>query len=195
MARGSREGGSFDSTPSIHTRDDVKLSGNFDVASGSSLQAMPDYPKPDIVWPALSGSVDNMGYEPTNPSPPAPNLASSPGPEPTGTHGPDYGQPDWGSLNPSLQSEDLSNPTALDYRPESAGEPMSPSGMGYNHPTGLDIRPDPYQVDPMVSGYLAAEIPNGLTVINDPTAPNPGQADLQNPMIGLPVQMQGRPGE
>jgi len=217
VARRDKEGGQsgYDSTPSIHTKDDTRLAGmpqhpvppggrmpdlglaEFNVASGSSIQAMPDIPKPTVVWPALSGSTEMLGHDPTNPVPAAPNLAGRDGipTSPAGMHGPDYGQPDWGSLNQSLQPGDFSNPVAADYRPENSTEPYSPTGTGYNHPTGLDIQTNPFAVDPVLSSYGTTDLPSGLNAISSPQANDPHLPDLQNPMIGLPVQMKERPGD
>lgn len=216
MARRDKEGKSgYDSTPSIHTRDDVRLAGTpthpvppggrvpelglaeFNVASGSSLQTMPDNPRPEVIYPALSGSTEMLGHDPTNPVPGAPNLAGCEGipTPPSGMHGPDYGEPDWQSLKPSLGPGDFSNPTAADFRPENAAEHYSPTGVGYNHPPGLDIRADPYGQDPTLSSYLTTDVPSGLDVITSPTAPSPGQPDMQSSIIGLPVQMKERPGD
>ena len=85
--------------PSVHVVDDERLKGEYqepipprgnlpklnlagadgiNVASGSSFQAMPDVPRPEIVWPELSSppeSIYMMGYESSSPAPPAPNLA------------------------------------------------------------------------------------------------------------------------
>lgn len=216
------------SIPSVHVVDDEKLqdelkhpvppggnlpqlnladSPGFSVASGKSFQAMPEPIKPDIVWPDLSGSSECGGYDPSNPAPPAPGLAgcmdngfSTPASSPIL---PDYGLPDFASLNKSLigTSEDLAQ-AKIDYSPggEFGPDPMNPDLTDYRKPMGLDFYPESYSnlwaPDPSLDGDATnPDIPSGIAVINHPEDPDPSVQDLQNPQLELQVKMDGRPGE
>src|SRR5271157_4878184 len=161
MARPNEDDNQF-GIKSVHVVDDEKLqdqyqdpippggskaqlnlaeSPGFNVASGQSFQAMPTPIKPDIVWPTLSGSPDMGGVDDANPSPPAPNLAGVGGgfdfPADGTIHQPDYGQPDWASLNQGLtgSSDDLAQ-AKINYATngEFGPDPANPDLMDYNKP-------------------------------------------------------------
>ena len=128
--------------PSVHVVDDEKLQGQYqepippggsmpqlglagegiNVASGESFQAQPDPPKPEIVWPSLSGSPDCGGYDPSNPAPCAPGLAGVDDgysfPADGAIHQPDYSIPDFNSLNLGLigSADDIGN-ASINYSP------------------------------------------------------------------------------
>jgi hypothetical protein len=226
MARQGEDDNSF-GIPSVHVVDDEKLVDQYaepippggqmpqldlaqppgiDVASGSSFQPMPDYPKPDIVWPALSGSPECGGVDPSNSSPAAPDLAGCGGGFDTPTPDviqPDWGQPDWASLNQGLKggSDDISN-ASINYAPlgEFGPDPAHPDLTDYNNPMGLDFYPESYsnlwQPDPSLDGdAMNPDIPSGIHVIGDPETPDPQLPDLQDPQFSLDLQMDGRPGD
>jgi hypothetical protein len=181
-------------------------SPGFNVASGVSYQPMPTPVKPDIKWPDLSGSPDCGGYDSMNPSPPAPDLAGCGGGFSTPASGPiqpDYGVPDFASLNQGLKgtSDDLAQARLnYAYGGEFEPDPSNPDLTGYNKPMGLDFYPESYanlwQPDPTLDGdVMNPDIPNGIHGIRDPEQPDPQLPDLQDPQFSLDIQMQGRPGE
>ncbi len=216
--------------PSVHVVDDEKMQGTYqepiapggsmpqlalagegiNVASGQAFQTQPEPIKPDIVWPSLSGSPDCGGVDPANSSPPAPGLAgcmdngfSTPASSPIL---PDYIQPDWGSLNPSLAggADDIYNGN-ITYSHSPGGEfgpdPDVPDLTSYNHPMGLDFYPESYAnifaPDPGLDGDATnPDVPGGIHVINDPAMPDPQLPDLQNPQLEPQVRMapEDRPG-
>lgn len=212
--------------PSIHVVDDEQLqdslahpvppggseprlnlaeSPGFNVASGSSWQAMPDPPRPEITWPSLSGSPDCGGVDHSNPSSPAPDLAGCGGGFSTPASSPilpDYSQPDWGSLNQGLvgNGDDIAN-AAIHYAPNGkfGPDPMMPDLTSYNHPMGLDFHQtspsDIFKPDPVTGDLTDPDIPNGIHVLSNPEAPDPSVPDLQNPELELQIKMQGRPGD
>jgi hypothetical protein len=211
--------------PSVHVVDDEKLQGQYqepippggsmpqlglagegiNVASGESFQAQPDPPKPEIVWPSLSGSPDCGGVDPTNSSPPAPDLAGCGGGFSQAASGPilpSYGQPDWSSLNLGLVggSDDIAN-SAINYSPggEWGMDPANPDVTDYRHPMGLEFHQsspaDIFKPDPVTGDLTDPEIPGGISVIDHPADPDPMVPDLQNPQLTPDVTMQGRPGD
>jgi hypothetical protein len=211
--------------PSVHVVDDEKTQGNwqepippggqmpdlnlagsdgFNVASGQSFQTQPDLPRPPITWPTLSGSPDYGGYDATNPSPPAPDLACCTNctdymPAQTAIQ-PDYGCPDWQSLNVALQPYDLDAGMNLNSGGEWAPDPSNPDLTDYNKPMGLDFYPQSYanlwQPDPVLDAdLLSPDIPGGIPVVDHPDLPDPLLPDLQNPQMTPDVVMQNRPGD
>src|SRR2546423_836623 len=87
----------------------------FNVASGYSIQSMPDPGKPDPYTPVLHGSPDMGGIDPESPIPvlnlagiegvPSPSQLIQPAPDQVNT--PDFGEPDFSQ--PELQPYDLTN--------------------------------------------------------------------------------------
>lgn len=184
------------------------LAGHFDVASGVAFQAMPDPGKPEIVWPALSGSPECGGYDPSNPSPPAPNLAGVGGgydfPADGAIHQPDYDQPDWASLNQGLKgsTNDIDN-GSITYSPggEWGADPDLPDLTEYNKPMGLDFHQsspaDIFKPDPVTGDLRDDDVPGGIAIINHPADEDPPLPDLQNPQLEPQVRMapEDRPGD
>jgi len=227
MARKEEDDNQF-AIPSVHVKSDEQLvdtmahptppggalpdlnlaeSPDFNVASGVSYQPMPDQPKPEIVWPTLSGSPECGGYDPSNPAPAAPNLAGCGGgfdfPADGQLHQPDYGQPDWASLNQGLigTSDDLAQAKLnYSYGSEFAPDPLNPDLTDYNKPMSMYFYPESYanlwKPDPTLDGdVMNPDIPNGIHGIRDPEQPDPQLPDLQDPQFSLDLQMQGRPGD
>lgn len=229
MARETREkyDGNFDSTPSVHVIGDEQLKGtlahpispggsmpnlnlaespNFNVASGSSIQSMPDPGKPVPYTPVLHGSPDMGGIDPQAPIPtlnlagvegvPLPSQLARRSPNQVNT--PDFGEPDFSQ--PGLQSYDLTEPGInYAYGSEFAPDPMLPDLTEYRHPYGLDVqnqRPaDLFMLDPLVGALLDDNLPNGLTVLRDPQEPDPLLPDIQHPQLTQEVHMTERPGD
>ncbi len=184
---------------------------------GASIQPMPDPGKPDPVDYVLSGDPALGGVEPSNPAPPAPNLAGVDGwpPAPsslvpnarlfpgqtTDTIQPDYGKPDTGELG--LQP--FSPPTPgvhLDVPAEFEADPLMPDLTSYNRPYGLTIHnitddtADLWRPDPALADLTQPEISNGIApVIRHPDQPEPLLPDLQNPQLQPDTQMLDRPGD
>lgn len=172
------------------------------VASGLSIQSIPDPGKPAPYTPVLHGSPDMGGIDPQTPIPVL-NLAGVEGvpspsqlvrPAPSQINMPDFGEPDF-SL-PKLQSYDLTEP-GIDYASGSAyaPDPILPDMTEYRHPYGLDIRNDLFTSDPLIGGRLDYEQPNGVTVSRDPQDPDPLLPDLQHPQLTQDVHMIERPGD
>lgn len=191
----------------------LNLAGNdFDVASGQAFQRMPEPEKPDAPVPDLMSAPEDvlmMGYEPSNPAPQAPNLAGVDGPpdpntlmtEPNqGAILPDYGVPDFASLNAPLQPYDLEDGINYAYGSEWSPDPLNPDITSYNKPCGLDIqqqkypedltKPDPYLND--LTGYDQVQ---GVDFLRNPSDPDPQLPDLQNPQLEPEVHMMERPGD
>lgn len=214
--------------PSVHVVDDEQLKGQYqepvskggslpqlglaqspiDVASGQAFQTMPDPPRPEIVWPTLSGSPECGGYDAMNPSAPAPDLACSSNcvdyTPASGPILPSYIEPDWSSLNPSLSggSDDIYK-GSITYSPggEWGADPDLPDLTDYRHPMGLTFHQsspaDIFKPDPLTGDLTDYEVPNGIHVINDPKMPDPPLPDLQNPDLEPQVRMapEDRPGD
>jgi hypothetical protein len=225
------------SIPSVHVVDDEKLKGSIEypmppggalpsldlaqspginVASGSSYQPMPDPPRPEITWPELSGTPEEigmMGYDSSNPAPPAPNLAGVDGvPSPAQLNAepsftvpailPDYGLPDFASLNVALQPYNLVAPGIhMDARAEFDDDPALPDTQDYNQPCGLAIHDDDSpeaweRPDPLLGDLTAYDLPGGVSVIRSPLEPDPMLPDLQMPQLTQDREMapSDRPG-
>jgi hypothetical protein len=185
--------------------------------SGSSIQVMPDPGKPMPVEYPLVGDPTCAGYEPSNPSPSAPNLAGVNGWSPSpaslmpdggmfpggyGTHTiiqPDYGVPS--SNQPSLQSMSVEPAVSLDVAAEFQPDPMHPDLTAYNRPYGLDFHntggvSDLFKPDPVLQDLTNPDIPNGISpVIRNLDQPDPDVPDLQNPQLTPDVHMTTRPGD
>src|SRR5690348_15174881 len=89
---------------------------DLNVASGSSIQSMPDPGKPVPYTPVLHGNPDMGGIDPQTPIPVL-NLAGVEGvpppsqlvrPDPNRVNMPDFGEPDFS--RPELQPYDLTEP-------------------------------------------------------------------------------------
>ncbi len=82
----------------------------------------------------------------SNPSPPAPNLAGVGGgvDGPADSIQPDYGQPDFASLNVGLQPYNLNAGINYAYGGEFNADPLVPDLTDYNKPYGLDFYPESY---------------------------------------------------
>ena len=184
---------------------DLNLAGadGFNVASGYSIQSMPDPGKPMPYTPTLSGSPEMGGIDPRAPIPTL-NLAGVEGVPPPAqlakhtpniTHAPDFGIPDFSQ--PDLKSYDLTGP-GIDYAygSEYAPDPLLPDLTDYSHPIGLDIqRNDLLAVDPPLPDLLRYDIPDGITVYHHPLDADPLLPDLQNPQLTQDVHMSQRPGD
>ncbi len=172
------------------------------VASGSSIQSMPDPGKLVPYTPVLHGNLDMAGIDPQTPIPVL-NLAGVEGvpspsqlvrPAPNQINRPDFGEPDFSQ--PKLQPYDLTEPR-IDYASgsEYATDPMLPDLTEYHHPYGLDISTDLFTPDPLVGGRLDYEQPNGVSISHDPRDPDPLLPDLRHPQLTLDVHMAERPGD
>ncbi|MBV9228013.1 MAG: hypothetical protein JOZ18_01780 [Chloroflexi bacterium] len=182
---------------------DLNLAGvdGFNVASGYSIQSMPDPGKPMPYAPTLSGSPEMGGIDPQAPIPTL-NLAGVEGvpppaqlarPAPNIINPPDFGVPDFSQ--PDLKPYDLTGP-GIDYSPEYAPDPMLPDLTDYSQPIGLDIqRNDLLAVDPPLSDLLRYDVPDGITISHDPLDADPLVPDLQNPQLTQDVHMSQRPGD
>jgi hypothetical protein len=178
----------------------------FNVASGYSIQTMPDPGKPMPYEPVLHGSPEMGGIDPQAPIPVL-NLAGVEGvpspsqlvrPDPSHVNEPDFGEPDF--TQPKLQPYDLVEPGInYSYGSEYAPDPMLPDLTEYRHPYGLDIHPmtraNLFEPDPLVGDLLDYEVPNGVAVIRHPEEPDPLLPDLQNPQLTQDVHMTQRPGD
>ncbi len=178
----------------------------FNVASGYSIQSMPDPGKPDPYTPVLHGSPDMGGIDPETPIPML-NLAGVEGvpppsqlvrPAPNQVNTPDFGEPDFS--RPELQPYDLTEPGInYAYGSEFAPDPVLPDLNEYRHPYGLDVhnqRPaDLFTPDPLVGDLLDYDQPNGISVLRDPQDPDPLLPDLQQPQLIQDVHMAERPGD
>lgn len=178
----------------------------FNVASGSSVQSMPDPGKPVPYIPVLHGSPTMGGIDPQTPIPTL-NLAGVEGvpspsqlvePSPNQVNAPDFGKPDFSQ--PGLQSYDLTAP-GINYSPSSAfaPDPMLPDLTEYRHPYGLDVynqgSTDLFMPDPLMGALLADNLPKGLTVVHNPQEPDALMPDLQHPQLTQDVHMTERPGD
>ncbi|HLZ59417.1 MAG TPA: hypothetical protein VKR06_20930 [Ktedonosporobacter sp.] len=184
---------------------ELNLAGSdgFNVASGKSIQSMPDPGKPEPSMPTLHGSPEMGGIDPQTPVPSL-NLAGVEGvpppaellrPAQTTIHQPDYGMP--GTSVPALQSNDLAT-AGITYVPGSqyAPDPAMPDLTEYRHPYGLDIQSnDIWAVDPSVADLLHYDVPGGITVRRHPQEADPLLPDLQHPDLTPDVQMSTRPGD
>lgn len=183
---------------------DLHLAGSgLNVASGMSVQPMPDPGKPDPYTPVLHGSPERGGIDPAAPVPvlnlagvegvPTPDELVRPLPETLNT--PDFGFPDFSE--PPLQMFDLTEPAInYAYGDEFAPDPLIPDLTSYRRPYGLDVRDTSlWAADPPLTDLLAYELPNGITVHHDPTEPDPTLPDLQHPTLTQAVHMQGRPAD
>ena len=213
--------------PSVHVQDDEKIQAPYqepvppggalpqldlaradgiDAASGQAFQSMPTPEKPEITWPELNGSPECGGYESTNPSPAAPDLACfanrvdySPA---SGPIAPDHAMPDFASLNKSIRPYNID--AGMDFIPggEFAPDPDLPDLTAYNKPMGMDFYPTSYNnlwaPDPSLDGDATnSDIPGGIAVFDHPLDPDPPVPDLQSPQIEPDVRMQpeDRPGD
>jgi hypothetical protein len=217
------------SIPSVHVADDEQLRGELQhptppggalpqlnlagidgikVASGQAFQSMPDPGKPAPPEYELTSppeSIYMMGYEPSNPATPAPGLAGVDDGYQSLTDGetiqPNYGVPDFGSLNVALQPYNLVAPGIhMDARAEFEDDPALPDTEDYNQPCGLDIHDDDspaawLRPDPLLGDLTAYDIPGGIDVIRSPLEPDPMMPDLQEPQLTQDREMQDRPGE
>lgn len=184
---------------------DLNLAGRdgIDVASGDRTQAMPDPPKPPIVWPTLSGNPEQGGIDPGNVIPdlnlagedgvPTPDVVASPSMPVVGI-APDYGVPDFAV--PGLAAGDLTSP-GIDQRDEYAADPSLPDLRNFSRPYSLDINagPNVLTVDPSVNDLLNYDQPNGLVINRDPLMADPMVPDLQHPDLSQQVHMSTRPGD
>lgn len=189
---------------------DLNLAGSagFSVASGQSIQSMPDPGKPLPSIPILSGSPDLGGIDPAAPVPSL-NLAGVEGVPPLSQlvrpasgnmHNPDFGQPDFSQ--PNLEPGNLIAPgITLDQRAEFAPDPMVPDLAAYRQPYSLDIhafageQAELFRPDPQLGDLLAYEVPSGASVNRDPLASDPLLPDLQQPQLTQDVEMSSRPGD
>lgn len=224
----------FDSVPSIFVVDDsndvlnpaypmppgggipdLNLAG-WPNQQGDSIQVMPDPGKPPPMEYTLVGDPCMGGYEPSNSTRPAPNLAGIDG-TPLVTPGdaldrsgnspmqivqPDYIEPDWSSLHPNVQPFNLVAPGIhLDVAAEYAPDPMHPNLTSYNRPVGLNIHnltgntTDLWKPDPVLADLLQPDLPDGIQVMHQFDQPDPLVPDLQQPQLTPNVVMQTRPGE
>lgn len=185
------------------TMPDLGLAGSFNVASGIPFQTQPEPIKPEIVWPTLNGSPECGGYDPQNPSPPAPNVAGCGGgydfPADGQIHQPDFGVPDFASLDASLQPYDLDAGLNYSYGSEFAPDPMNPDLTDYRHPMGLDFHQsspaDIFKPDPVTGDLIDYDVPGGVSVLDYPADPDPQLPDLQHPQLEPDRRMQTRPGD
>jgi hypothetical protein len=176
------------------------------VASGSSIQSMPDPGKPDPYTPVLHGSPDMGGIDPQTPIPVL-NLAGVEGVlspsqlvrrSPNQINTPDFGEPDFSQ--PELESSDLIEPGInYAYGSEFAPDPALPDMTEYRHPYGLDIhnqmQADLFTPDPLVGGGLEYDQPNGITISRDPRESDPLLPDMQQSQFTQDVHMVERPGD
>jgi hypothetical protein len=170
--------------------------------SGASFQPMPDPGKPDPMDYALVGDPCMGGVDPSNSTPPAPNLAGADG-WPLPSYNPDMYQPDYGmpdGSEPVLKTANLADDgISFEPRAEYEPDPMNPDLTSYNQPYGLTIHnptvADLYKPDPVTGDLSQPDIPGGIVTLRDPFAPDPLVPDLQNPQLSQDVHMVGRPGE
>jgi len=200
---------------------DLNLAGasGWPNSTGASIQVMPSPDPPQIYYPVLTGDPCMGGYEPSNPAPPAPNLAGVDGtPQVTmaavakknsgwsasDVIQPDYIEPDYASLRQSVQPFNLIAPGIhLETYEEFEPDPMNPDLTDYNRPVGLDVHnivgtgPALFKPDPLLGDLLSYDIPNGADVNNNPLTPDPNLPDLQPDQMQLTpdVVMTGRPGD
>jgi hypothetical protein len=179
---------------------------------GASIQPMPDPGKPDPINYTLTGDPTMGGYEPTNPAPPAPNLAGVDGWPPAPTNRmfpgsetnaiqPQYAVPDFSQ--PELKPFDMTEPAlGLNVAAESEPDPLVPALADYNRPYGLDIHnitgdpADLWRPDPVLQNLIQPDMPNGISpVLRDLDQPDPLLPDLQNPQLTPSVHMTTRPGD
>ncbi len=96
---------------------------------------------------------------------------------------------------PLLAPHDLIEP-GIDLRPEFSADPQLPDLEEYDHPHGLDIRPNtPAMVDPSIADLLQYDHPSGLDVRHNLLEPDPLLSDLQHPDLTQQVHMLDRPGD
>ena len=196
---------------------DLNLAGadGLNVASGHSVQSMPDPGRPAPYVPELHGSPDLGGIDPAQPVPRL-NLAGVDGvpapaqlarPVPTVLHQPDYGAPNM--TQPSLQTANVAddgNPAwgaGNDFEPRAEFEPdpLLPDLDEYARPYGLDIHNAQGKgsavlaPDPLLSDLLDYDVPGGAAISRDLLAPDPLLPDLQAPQLSQEVHMSERPGD
>src|SRR5579859_8108591 len=171
---------------------ELNLAGadGLNVASGKSIQSMPDPGKPELTMPTLHGSPEMGGIDPQTPIPSL-NLAGVEGvPAPAelmrgeqsgAIHQPNYVAPNM--TMPELQSHDLSIP-GITYVSQYVPDPAMPDLTEYRQPYGLDIQSNAIgAVDPQVAELLHYDAPAGLTIIHDPAQADPARPDLQEPQL------------
>ncbi len=187
---------------------ELNLAGvdGFNVASGQSIQRMPDPVAPAPVSFSVQGSPELGGIDPQTPIPEL-NLAGVEGvPSPTqlaqsgatSIHQPDFGTPDF--TQPKLQPYDLTGPGITQVQnPLFASDPLLPDLNEYRRPYGLTFHNqndgEMFKPDPPVDDLLHFEVPQGISVRRDVQAPDPLLPDLQHPQLTQAVHMQQRPGD
>lgn len=187
---------------------ELNLAGvdGFNVASGESIQHMPDPVAPAPVSFSVQGSPDLGGIDPRTPIPEL-NLAGVEGvPSPvqlaqaeaTSIHQPDFGTPDF--AQPQLRPYDLTEPGITQVQnPLFASDPLLPDLNEYRQPYGLTFHnqstDETFQPDPLLDDLLCYEVPSGVLVRRDVQAPDPLVPDLQHPQLTQDVHMQQRPGD
>jgi hypothetical protein len=189
---------------------DLNLAGvnGWSVASGRSIQPMPDPGRPVPYVPELHGSPELGGIDPAQPIPRL-NLAGVDGvpapaqlarPAPTTLHQPDYGAPD--TTQPHLQTANVADDgVSFEPRAEFEPDPLLPDLDEYARPYGLDIRNLPgegsglFAPDPPLDDLLDYDVPGGAAVCRDPLAPDPLLPDLQALQLPQEVHMSERPGD
>ncbi len=190
---------------------DLNLAGadGWNVASGQSIQSMPDPVRPAPCVPELHGSPDLGGIDPAQPIPRL-NLAGVDGvpspaqlarPAPAVLHQPDYGIPDM--TQPRLQTENVAGDgVSFEPRAEFEPDPLLPDLDEYARPYGLDIhnaRGEGLAVlapDPLPGALLDYDVPDGVAICRDPLAPDPLLPDLQAPSLRVESGLTpDRPGD
>jgi hypothetical protein len=186
---------------------ELNLAGvdGLNVASGQSIQSMPDPVAPPMPAPlSLQGSPEVGGIDPQTPIPVL-NLAGVEGvPSPTQLaqtdskqiHEPDFGLPDF--IQPSMQAYDLTEPGLTQIQnPLYAPDPLLPDLDEYRQPYGLTIhnRASGGAADPFLDDLLRYDTPQGITILRDIYAPDPLLPDLQHPQLTQDVHMKQRPAD
>ena len=187
---------------------ELNLAGadGFNVASGQSIQHMPDPIAPAPVSFSVQGNPELGGIDPQTPIPEL-NLAGVEGvPSPmqlaqsgaTSTHQPDFAIPDF--TQPELQPYDLAEPGITQVQnPLFASDPLLPDLNEYRRPYGLTFHNqndgEIFKPDPPVDDLLHFEVPQGMAVRRDVQVPDPLLPDLQHPQLTQAIHMQQRPGD
>ncbi len=185
---------------------ELNLAGTdgFNVASGQSIQPMPDPVAPMPMPLTLQGSPELGGIDPQTPIP-ALNLAGVDGvPSPaqlaqtdaTQIHEPDFGLPDF--MQPGLQPYDLTGPGITQFQnPLFASDPLLPDLDDYRQPYGLTIhkRATSELPDPPLDDLQRYHVPQGMTIQRDMQAPSPLIPDLQHPQLTQDIHMEQRPAD
>jgi hypothetical protein len=178
---------------------------NMNVASGHSIQPMPDPGKPIPKMPALHGNPEMGGIDPASLIPHL-NLAGVDGVPPASAIAHDKTGPlelipptfqapvaDTTTLNTANVADDL---ISFEPRSEYSPDPALPDLSGYTRPFGLDMHVGPmefWKPDLPKGDLLHYDVPEGMSVMHHPRQADPLVPDLQHPILDQQVTMHERP--